>query len=165
MGSEDESNVIEFCDLAGSPEYTSVELAVEYGTGLRSRVLNSQAIGYISTSSDITKVILSYPIENDPRIEKYTSRSGLNVLHPKEDCLVFYSSDNLHFMEPNVDVSFNLTSGIQSLSVEEIDGTVTYLFYSSNSSVFRIQEYSYLQNYSAPEEINLGSELQRFRFN
>ena len=68
-------------------------------------------------------------------------------------------------MEPNVDVSFNLTSGTQSFSVEEIDGTVTYLFYSSNNSVFRIQEYSYLQNYSAPEEINLGSELQRFRFN
>ena len=68
-------------------------------------------------------------------------------------------------MEPNFDVSLNFTSTPSSFSVEEIDGTVTYLFYSSNNSVFRVQEYSYLQNYSAPEEIDLGSSLDRFSFN
>ena len=127
--------------------------------------MNSQAIGYIRTSSYLAKVILSYPIKNDPRIEKYTSRNDSSVLHPREDCLVFYSSGNLHFMEPNFDVSLNFTSTPSSFSVEEIYGTVTYLFYSSSNSVFRVQEYSYLQNYSAPEEIDLGNSLDRFSFN
>ena len=167
MGSQNSStpNVISFCDLSGSyPEYTSVELGVPYGSGLISRVFNSQAIGYLSTSS-ILKVILSYPIKGDPNIEQYPSRSGQKALHPKENCLIFYDSGNLHFMEPNIDISLNITASTSTFSIEEIDGTVTYLLYSSSNSVFRVQEYSYLQNYSAVEEIDLGSNLQRFSFN
>ena len=91
--------------------------------------------------------------------------SGIRALHPKEDCLVFYNSGNLHFLEPNFDLTLNITtSNALNFSIEEIDGSVTYLLQSGNS-VFRIQEHSYLQNYSSAEEIDLGSNLLRFGFN
>ena len=166
MGSQNSTtpNVVSFCDISGSnPEYHSVELGVKYGVGLNSRVLNSQAIGYVNTTSYIAKIIFSYPIKNDPNIEKYPTRNGSNVLHPKEDCLIFYDLGSLHFVEPNFDLAFNVTNSTSTFSIEEIDGTVTYLIY-SGTSVFRIQEHSYLQNYSAVEEIDLGSNLRNIGF-
>ena len=128
--------------------------------------MNSQAIGYLNTSSYIAKVIFSYPIKNDPRIEKYATKNGSYVLHPKEDCLIFYDLGSLHFLEPNINLDLNITNAtMKGFSVEEIDGIITFIIESLNNSFFRIQEYSYLQNYSAAEEIDLGTNLMKFSFN
>ena len=88
QGSEDTAtpNIISFCSLNGidEPQCTNVTLPNSYGTGIKSRVMNSQAIGYLNSTSStsIVKVAVPYPITSDPVIEQYNTIIGFPALHP-----------------------------------------------------------------------------------